>query len=199
MPLQRKQMRHWSLTRMLHWPCLSPWSCSNRFLGGTRRVSTFVAAAIMSSLRNATRATAANRRLSPISYSCWVSLHLNDEIMRVVYYALRNMSSGMLLEYPHFWEIGRADRMHRPLLKELQWLSNGLRYRYATCSAHFNLGHVAFLRCCSWRKRPPDLLCRRQTLNMNIEECRRRGCMAWNARRNVSGAFCQPSEFHFTR
>ena len=46
---------------------------------------------------------------------------------------------------------------------------------------------------CSWRKRPPDLLCRRQPINN--EEGLKRGWMAWNIRRNVSEAFCQPSEF----
>ena len=81
---------------MLHCPFLLPRSCSRRFPGGTRSVSTIVAAASMSSLRNATLAMGANRRLSPVSYSSCVSLHLNDEIMRIVYYALRNMSMGKI-------------------------------------------------------------------------------------------------------
>ena len=79
---------------MLHCPFLLPRSCSRRFPGGTRSVSTIVAAASMSSLRNATLAMGANRRLSPVSYSSCVSLHLNDEIMRIVYYAPHNMSMG---------------------------------------------------------------------------------------------------------
>lgn len=79
---------------MLHCPFLLPRSCSRRFPGGTRSVSTIVAAASMSSLRNATLAMGANRRLSPVSYSSCVSLHLNDEIICIVYYAPHNMSMG---------------------------------------------------------------------------------------------------------
>ena len=79
---------------MLHCPFLLPRSCSRRFPGGTRSVSTIVAAASMSSLRNATLAMGANRRLSPVSYSSCVALHLNDEIICIVYYAPHNMSMG---------------------------------------------------------------------------------------------------------
>ncbi len=79
---------------MLHCPFLLPRSCSRRFPGGTRSVSTIVAAASMSSLRNATLAMGANRRLPPVSYSSCVALHLNDEIICIVYYAPHNMSMG---------------------------------------------------------------------------------------------------------
>lgn len=77
--------------RTLHCPALFPRSCSSLFPGGTRSVSTIVAAASMSSFRSAIRAIDANLRFAPVSYSSCVSLHLNEEIMRIVYYAPRNM------------------------------------------------------------------------------------------------------------
>ena len=46
----------------------------------------------------------------------------------------------------------------------------------ATCCAH--------IFCFSWRKSPPDLLCRRQILNINTEEHLNCGCMARSTRRN---------------
>ena len=45
------------------------------------------------------------------------------------------------------------------------------------------------------QKSPPDLLCRRQTLNIHNEERLKRGWVVRSIGRSVSGAFCQPSEF----
>jgi hypothetical protein len=44
--LQVKQMRHWSLMRMLYWPARLPASFSRRLPGGTRR-SLMLSAALM--------------------------------------------------------------------------------------------------------------------------------------------------------
>ena len=44
--------------------------------------------------------------------------------------------------------------------------------------AHLNLRHVAFPRFYSWRKRPPDLLCRRQ---LKTHSGTIAGCSGWRA------------------
>src|SRR6266540_4838612 len=51
----RKQIRHWSLMRMLCSPNRSPASFSSRLPGGTRRSSSVVAASSWTSFRSATR------------------------------------------------------------------------------------------------------------------------------------------------
>jgi len=53
--LPDKQIRHWSLMRMLCWPLRSALNASNCFPGGMRRLASSVAAWIWSSLRLATR------------------------------------------------------------------------------------------------------------------------------------------------
>ena len=61
--------------------------------------------------------------------------------------------------------------------------------------AHLNLRHVAFPRFHSWRKRPPDLLCRRQ---LKTHSGTIAGCSGWRALSlgvTVVEPICQPSGF----
>ena len=61
--------------------------------------------------------------------------------------------------------------------------------------AHLNLRHVAFPRFYSWRKRPPDLLSRRQ---LKTHSGKIAGCSGWRALSlgvTVVEPICQPSGF----
>jgi hypothetical protein len=53
MPPQMKQMRHWSLIRMLHCPARLPLSCSSRLPGGLRNSSILLVASMSLSFRRA--------------------------------------------------------------------------------------------------------------------------------------------------
>ncbi|MGB7160952.1 MAG: hypothetical protein WBD40_23020 [Tepidisphaeraceae bacterium] len=95
-PFHWKQIRHWSLIRMLYCPARSPESFSRRFAGGTRRSATNSAASSMSSFRNAAFWTATENRREPCRAkicSAWTSAKLriiphNDSALR---YAIKNL------------------------------------------------------------------------------------------------------------
>lgn len=79
---QQKQMRHWSLIRILYCPTRFPCSASSRFPGGTRKNWRLLAACNCCNLRNAIRSIAIKRRTWRPRKSASVSLQEKLLIIR---------------------------------------------------------------------------------------------------------------------